>query len=71
MGREAEGEGEGAVVTYREPCKTMGLVPEKKEIKGAVLGRPPYYIVWRPPTAFLSYCIRLFLTLPFLSDAFL
>ncbi len=45
MGREAEGEGKGAVVIYRKPCKTMGLVPEMREIKRAVPGRPPYYLV--------------------------
>ncbi len=29
-----------------EPCRTGGLVPGIREIKGAVLGRLPYYLVW-------------------------
>jgi len=28
-----------------EPCRTGGLVPGIREIKGAVLGRLPYYLV--------------------------
>ncbi len=30
----------------KEPCRTGGLVPGTREIKGAVLGRLPYYLVW-------------------------
>lgn len=33
---------------------TKGLVLGTREIMGAVLGRPPYYLVWWPPTALLS-----------------
>ena len=29
-----------------EPCMTGGLVPGTRKIKGSVLGRLPYYLVW-------------------------
>jgi len=29
----------------KEPCMAGGLVPGTSEIKGAVLGRLPYYVV--------------------------
>jgi len=32
--------------SLEEPCRTGGLVPGMREIKGAMLGRLPYYLVW-------------------------
>jgi len=42
-----------------EPCRTGGLVPGMREIKGSVLGRLPYYLVWQLPIALLSFLLFL------------
>ena len=39
----------------REPCRTGGLVPGMRDIKGSVLGRLSYYLVWQLPIALLSF----------------
>jgi len=35
----------GARAVVAEPCRTGGLVPGMREIKGALLGRLLYYLV--------------------------
>jgi len=42
-----------------EPCRTGGLVPGMREIKGSVLGRLPYYLVWQLPIALPSFLLFL------------
>ena len=42
-----------------EPCRTGGLVPGIREIKGSVLGRLPYYLVWQLSIALFSFLLFL------------
>ncbi len=47
-----------------EPCRTGGLVPRMREIKGSVLGRLPYYLVWQLLIALFFFLLfLLYLTL--------
>lgn len=50
---------------------TRGQVPGTREIKRAVLGRPPCYFVWWSLSAYHPSCIRLFSTLQCISCAYL
>ncbi len=43
------------ITPLAEPCRTGGLVPGMREIKGSVLGRLPYYLVWQLPIALFSF----------------
>ena len=38
-----------------EPCRTGGLVPGMREIKGSMLGRLLYYLVWQLSIALLFF----------------